>query len=133
MNFESVNIRLLEKGSFASNKMDNICHIKTLPYLSVVQATCGSYDIKLGNSETFSTGEGGFFIAPSDVSQTITHHENKDKKLMTCRWVFLKIKVDDIYNFDSLCDFPIIIPEKYIFNIILKIIRLFFEHAHIFR
>ena len=32
---------------------------------------------------------------------------------MAFRWVFLKVKINDLYDIDSIYDFPVIIPKEY--------------------
>ncbi len=112
MIIKNIHLEYVHKSGFSSAFCDGICHVKTLPYLSVVQAVEGSYDIKLGNGETYNTGSGGFFIAPSDIQQTITHHADKVSGNMVCRWVFFKIKINELYDFDHVYHFPVI-PECY--------------------
>ena len=112
MEIQHLQIEYFCKSGFANAASEGICHVKTLPYLSVVQAVEGSYDIRLGNGEMYHTGCAGFFIAPSAVQQTIIHHADQTSKLMTCRWIFLKIKINDTYYFDDLFDFPVILPEE---------------------
>ena len=93
--------------------MDGIRHIKTQPYMSVVQAAEGNYDIQLGGGEIQNTGRGGFFITPAHVQQTILHHADENSRRMVCRWVFLRIRINDVYSFDELYDLPVILPEEY--------------------
>ena len=113
MKLNSLQIEVIKKSGMNSGSTDGICHVKALPYLSVVQSLVGSYDIKLGGGDFFSTGEGGFFIAPKDIQQTIIHNENKEKGIFCARWVFIKVYVNEHYSFDSLFDFPVIIPEEH--------------------
>ncbi|MBE6732342.1 MAG: helix-turn-helix transcriptional regulator [Ruminococcaceae bacterium] len=113
MELNSLQIEVLKKGSMNSDSADGICHVKALPYLSVVESIVGSYDIKLGGGEFSSTGDGGFFIAPKDIQQTIIHRENREKGIFSARWVFIKATVNLHYSFDSLFDFPVIIPDEY--------------------
>ena len=113
MNVNKINLEYVSKGVLNSDTYDGITHKKILPCLSVVQAVEGNYDIQIGNSNTFSTGEKGFFVAPSNVQQVITHNVDKNSGNMSCRWVFLTIKVNDNYNFDDLYRFPIILPEPF--------------------
>lgn len=86
-------------------------HIKSLPFLSMVQALEGSYDIAIDSGRTFSTGEGGIFIAPADALQTITHHNGKSGK-MRARWAFLQIIINGNYTLGDLFDLPVLVPEK---------------------
>ena len=58
-----------------------------------------------------STGQGGFFIAPSSVQQTIVHNADKISGRMTCRWVFLKVKINDVYYLDDIYSFPTVLPD----------------------
>lgn len=112
MKIEKINIEYYEKDGFSSSKCDKIRHIKTLPYLSVVQAVEGSYDISISNGEVYNTEAKGFFIAPSDVRQDIVHNVDKKTNNMVCRWVFLNIRINDLYNFDDLYDLPVILPKE---------------------
>ncbi len=125
MEFRKIELEYIKKDGFSSDSCGGIRHIKTLPYLSIVQATEGNYDIQLGKGDMYNTGIGGFFIAPSNVQQSITHNADKTSKNMVCRWVFLKIKVNDLYNLDDLYDFPIIIPETHKYEMNLLFDRLF--------
>ncbi len=111
MQIEKISIAYAHKNGFSSTTCDGMCHTKVLPYLSVVQATEGSYDIQLDNGATYNTGSGGFFIAPANVYQRIVHNTDPSGKNMICRWVFIKIKINDIYNFDEKFSFPTILPD----------------------
>lgn len=113
MKLKKISLEYIQKNGFSSSVSDGVRHVKTLPYLSVAQAIEGNYDIKLGNSEVYNTGIGGFFIAPSNVQQTIVHNADKISKNMICRWVFLKINLNNLYHFDDLYDLPVILPETY--------------------
>ena len=125
MNLKKIELEYIEKKGFRSSSHNGIRHIKTLPYLSVVQAVEGNYDIQLSKGALYNTGNGGFFVAPSNIQQTITHNADQTSKNMVCRWVFLKIKLNDIYDFDDLYDFPVIIPEAYKNEMNLLFDRLF--------
>lgn len=112
MHIKKIHIEYVQKNGFSSDVCDGICHTKVLPYLSVVQAVEGSYDIQLDNGTTYSTERGGFFIAPSNVQQRIIHNADPASKKMVCRWVFIKIKINDVYNFDEKFSFPTILPKN---------------------
>lgn len=112
MRIEKIGIAYANKNGFSSTTCDGMCHTKVLPYLSVVQAVEGSYDIQLDNGATYNTGSGGFFIAPANVYQRIVHNTDPVGKEMICRWVFMKIKINDIYNFDEKFSFPTVLPEE---------------------
>ncbi len=105
-------IRYLKSGSFCTESNEGVKHVKILPYLSVVQATEGSYDIALGNEKSFNTSEGGFFIAPSNVKQTIVHHVNPSSNKMSARWLFLDVQVNDSLSLDKLYRFPVVINDE---------------------
>lgn len=105
-------IKRLQKGDMASKTLEGIKHIKILPQLSVVQALEGSYDIKLGDSESVNTGEGGFFIAPSDIQQTIVHHVNQKSGRMYARWIYIDALINDTTSFDTLYRFPLTTDEN---------------------
>ena len=112
MHIEKIYIEYAHKSGFSSTVCNGSCHTKVLPYLSVVQAVEGSYDIQLDNGTTYNTGNGGFFIAPSNVQQRIIHNTDPESKKMICRWIFVKIKINDIYSFDEKFDFPTILPQN---------------------
>ncbi len=103
-----IDLKFCKKDSFIF-KTEGLKHIKVLPWLSVVQSVEGSYDIAIGNGPVQTTGSGGIFIAPSNVQQTIVHHNDPNKKQITCRWVFIDAVINDIYRFDFLYDFPLIV------------------------
>lgn len=113
MEINKIQLELLHKGGLNSSSCDGMRHVKTLPYLSVVQAVEGSYDIQLGKDGVHNTGSSGFFIAPANVQQTILHNADEKSKNMVCRWVFLKIKVNDLYALEDLYDFPVILSESH--------------------
>lgn len=112
MDIEKINIDYVHKSGFSSTAHDGICHTKVLPYLSVVQAVEGSYDIQLDNGDTYNTGVGGFFIAPSNVQQRIGHNADSSTKNMVCRWVFIKVRINGVCDFDDRFSFPEILPEE---------------------
>ena len=91
---------------------EGISHKKFLPCLSVVQALHGSYDIALGDGKPQSTGEGGVFVAPADVMQTITHHDGQGN-YMRAHWAMFGVTVNELYRFEDLFSVPLILPEKY--------------------
>lgn len=111
MDVKNIQIEYATERSFTSSVMDGVCHIKTLPYLSVVQSVKGSYSLRIKDGKTLSTREGGFFFAPSDVLQTITHHNSASDNYVNCRWVFLSVKLNGRYELDKLYDFPTILPD----------------------
>ena len=108
MKIENIDIKYYSYSGFSSCSNDGIKHIKQLPYLSIVQSKVGSYKIKLDNTDEYSTGEGGFFIAPSLVTQNITHCANKEFNKFTARYVFLDVIINNTYHIDDVFDFPIV-------------------------
>ncbi len=110
----------IEKIIILNYHMGKLCcdcegsvHNKTLPILSVVQADVGAYDISIENGKSFSTGEKGAFIAPSNVIQHIIHHNNPEKGYMQARWIFLEVVINDRYSLDELYEFPVLLPSEY--------------------
>ena len=87
-------------------------HIKVLPYLSIVQATEGSYEISLENNKLELVEEGGFFIAPAGVKQTIIHHINNATCKMSARWLFIDVSVNRSHKIDHLYKFPLVITSE---------------------
>jgi len=94
MEIKNIEIKYFEKSEFIGLCNENIKHVKVLPYLSIVQSTEGSYDIALANNKSEQTEQGGFFIAPSNVQQTIIHHVNKQSGRMSARWIFLDVEIN---------------------------------------
>lgn len=113
MEVAKIQLEYMQKGDADFSLQDPLSHIKTLPYLSVVQAVTGDYGIQLRDDQMRHTDSGGFFIAPSDVQQTIIHHADPLTKKMVCRWVFLKVKLNDLFDFDYVYEFPCILPDLY--------------------
>ena len=89
LDIKNAEIKFFKKDGFVSARNDNLQHIKVLPYLSIVQSVEGSYDIALGRGDMQQTGDGGFFIAPAHIQQTIVHHVDPRSKRMRARWLFL--------------------------------------------
>lgn len=92
--------------------MEGVHHIKSLPWLSVVQSVKGSYDIQIDEREPCQTGEGGFFLAASQVTQSILHHSDPQTGRMENRWIFLDILINQKYRIDNLFDFPTLLPQR---------------------
>ena len=112
MEIKKIEIRYTHKSGGDGTTMDKVQHIKTLPWLSVVQSQEGSYDIQLNDAPMYQTGDGGFFIAPSQVVQNIIHHVNPLSQRMRIRWIFVDVFINDLYRLDTLYDFPTIIPAE---------------------
>ena len=81
--------------------------------MSVVQATEGSYGIRIGDSPQQDTGQMGAFIAPSGQMQYITHHTDICTNRMQAHWVFFSAVVNERYYLEEICAFPVIMPTKY--------------------
>lgn len=109
---ESVKLSNILINGFESEAYDNVVHRKTLPYMSVVESVTGSYSIRIDGSETYETGTCGFFIAPSQKEQIITHHIDKKEKKMKARWIFFEATINDGYPLDALYDFPVLCRRK---------------------
>ena len=122
-------------GALNSSDCENVEHIKVLPWLSVVQAMEGNYDIALGSQSRKNTGDGGFFIAPSGVQQDITHHVNSKSGVMRARWLFIDAVFNETVRPDFLYDFPIILPAEYrdelnsVFNTLFSAEDIFEKYA----
>ncbi|MBQ6824079.1 MAG: helix-turn-helix transcriptional regulator [Clostridia bacterium] len=101
-----VELRQIQIGSFQSSRNDGQCHIKALPYFSVVQATEGYYTIRLGEGVEHCAPREAVFLAPAQVKQTITHYTDPDSGVMSARWVFMEVYVDG-YPLDYLYSFPV--------------------------
>lgn len=113
MDIQKADIKLFELGSLNSRECENVEHIKVLPWLSVVQAKEGNYDIALDNQSRKNTGDGGFFIAPAGVQQDITHHVHSKSGVMRARWLFIDAIINETISPDFFYDFPTILPTEY--------------------
>lgn len=107
-----VTLQKLYTAELSSCEMDGVCHVKSLPFLSVVQALEGEYEIQLEQGPTYRTGTGGIFLAPSRVLQTITHHADEKTGSMRSRWAFMQIVVNHSSLLDSLFEWPVLVPEE---------------------
>lgn len=114
LKISGIEIRYERMGERESTRMDGLCHEKVLPWLSVAQAETGSYDIRLGKKtgSMRNTGEGGFFIAPSNVLQTIIHRSNKESGVMKIRWIFLDVVINGRHRPDQLFDLPVVLGKE---------------------
>ena len=113
MNIESIDIKYYDFSGFTSSTNDGLVHIKQLPYLSIVQSKIGDYKIQLNQGHEYSTGEGGFFIAPSCVTQRITHFTNKEISLFNARYIFLDVLINKVYHIDDVFDFPVVTDKEF--------------------
>ncbi len=112
MEIQSLEIRYLATYTSYSIEQDGLHHRKALPYLSMVQALEGSYDIALGDTPFQNTGTGGVFIAPSAIMQNIVHHCSPETGRMRAQWIFMDIWVNNRYRLDALYDFPVLLPAE---------------------
>ncbi|MBQ5820112.1 MAG: helix-turn-helix transcriptional regulator [Clostridia bacterium] len=112
MKITDAKIEYFKKGCLFSETWEGVKHVKTLPYLSVVQSVVGSYSIALDRAPAEDTGSGGFFIAPSGACQTIVHHLDPETRRMSCRWVFLSMDVNGGVPIDSLYRFPSVLTGE---------------------
>lgn len=111
MDIKTIEIKNLSAASLKADS-EGVCHIKTLPCLSVVQAVHGYYEIGLEGGAMQSAGEGGAFIAPSGAKQTIIHHSGENG-FMHAQWVFMNIVINGIFSFEDVFDMPLIVPSEY--------------------
>ena len=113
MKIESVEIRFERFTDSGRHDMEGVHHVKSLPWLSVVQSLEGSYDIAIDNGAILQTGAGGFFVAASQVTQHITHHNDPNTNKMRNRWIFLEVTVNQKYRLEHLFDFPTLLPHEH--------------------
>ncbi len=112
MELNDIRIELHQmRESIAGKQVDNLNHIKSLPYLSLVQSVQGSYRIAIDDGDFFQTNSRGFFIAPAQAKQNIFHHTDANGT-MHMRWIFLDILINESYPIDSLYDFPVVLPQN---------------------
>lgn len=112
MAVSDVEIKYLHYGGFNRNDMDKVVHVKQLPYLSIVQSKIGSYGIKLNKDAEQRTEECGFFIAPSFVTQKITHFNNEKKGTFCSRYIFIEITANKENKFEDMFSLPVVPDRK---------------------
>ena len=122
----NIDIAFYEKGQF-DRPCEGVTHVKTLPYMSIVQSLRGSYDVTLTDGKTYRTTEGGIFIAPSQVRQTLTHHNSVYTDSMRARYLFLDVLIDGLYRIDDIFNFPTLINKKHLQEMTYYLDRLFSE------
>ena len=111
MKINQIDVKLQQvTESYGGPEADRVRHIKSLPYLSLVQSVEGSYSIAIDDGEVFSTGTEGFFIAPARARQNIVHHTSPRGR-MHMRWIFLEVLINDSYPIESIFEFPVILPD----------------------
>ena len=113
MDIQSAEIKYFSLDSLWSRDMDGVKHVKVLPWLSVVQAVEGSYDIRIGTKKQENTGEGGFFIAPAGVRQSIVHRADPYSGNMRARWLFIDTALNKTDRPERLFEFPTVLPKQY--------------------
>ncbi len=106
-----VDIKDISCGAFDCDA-EGVRHKKILTSFSVVQSVRGSYDIRVGDSDFYSTGELGVFLAPADVTQEIVHH-NGAGGTMEAQWVFIDAVINEAFCLDEYFSFPVLLSEKY--------------------
>ncbi len=111
MEIRTLDVRLLEKGSSCCPDLDGVRHVKVLPWISLVQSQQGFYEVALGTGAAEKTQPGGFFLAPGNLRQEITHRQQQSP-LMECRWLFFEVILNGNLSLDSQCDLPTILPQE---------------------
>lgn len=111
MQIRSIDIKNI-MGGCLKHDCENINHIKSLPCLSIVQSVHGYYDIGLGKKAPCSTEEGGAFVAPAGIMQSITHH-NGSGGYMEAQWVFMNITINDAFDYQDVFELPTLLPSVY--------------------
>lgn len=107
MKIKNATLLHMSKGGFLTRDgKDGDSHVKTLPYLSIVEAVEGDYSIALATGATHHTGSHGFFIAPAHVPQTIRHYRDPSSGRAHCRWIFLDLQLNELYSPEELFSLP---------------------------
>lgn len=113
MQIEDIEIKSFSYSGFSTDRVEKAPHIKTLPYLSIVQSKTGSYLIGIDGEKPQETGEGGFFIAPSRRLQTILHLKNEENGLFEARFAFFDVLVNGKYRLDDVMEFKLIADKNF--------------------
>ncbi len=111
MQIDSIDIAHHYYHKFRKDSGNNETHIKSLPYLSVVQSQTGSYGISLDGGDEALTGEGNFFIAPSVCTQKIRHILNCENTFFA-RFIFLDVVINKKYRFDDIFELPLTVSGE---------------------
>ena len=112
MILQDLRITDFSQGGLLLNDCEGITHIKQLPCFSIVESLEGYYTVSIDNSPVYRTQKNGFFIAPSQKQQTITHHVSAETGWMRARWIFFNVLVNDCYPLDALYRFPVCCDVK---------------------
>ncbi len=121
MEIHSIDIQYFATASMNTSN-NGLKHVKSLPYLSVVQATEGFYAIGMGSDNQVKLCEMGAFIAPAYHMQYISHYTNSVTHNMAAHWIFLDVIINHQYRLDEIFNFPLALPEKFE-NAVCKIIE----------
>lgn len=109
MNITSLHISYSLFDHFESYTYHNVTHIKSLPYLSVVEPIEGDYEISLGGYQSEIVRPGEMFIAPAQIMQKITHHNDPETGRMCARFLFLDTVVNQGGPVDYYFTFPTVL------------------------
>lgn len=112
MHIQTIDVRQYSASGFSITE-NNLYHQKSLPVLSVVQSTEGSYKIGIDTKKQVETGKMGTFIAPSGKMQYITHCVDRETGRMKAHWIFLDVIVNQQKRLDDLYDFPTLLDAEY--------------------
>lgn len=112
MEIKTIDVQFFATASLNISN-NGLRHEKSLPYLSIVQATEGHYEIGIGPDKKIRLNEMGAFIAPAYQMQYITHHTNPCSSRMKAHWIFLDVIINHNYHLDEVFRFPTILPAKY--------------------
>ena len=113
MNIHSITLSQVQINQMDSKNMNRVTHKKILSCISVVESLAGSYRVKIGDSAPYMIENEGFFIAPPQKEQIITHYSDRNSGIFRSRWLFMNVTVNNIYPLESLYDFPIVCPNHY--------------------
>lgn len=122
---KNITIQNCSIGFFEKAHNNSVRRKKTLPFISIVQATEGYYSFGLDGADIKDIAEGGFFIAPSLKQQEIVHNTNPQSKTMSARWVFLQVYVDNFIPLDRYFSLPVFLPQEYEIRLSLIFDKLF--------
>ena len=91
MQIESICVTSHICGGFEQVSMGRNAEKKSLPFLSVVQSTHGSYRIALDGGPALETGEMGVFVAPRARMQHLLHIPDERDGTMSAQWITGKV------------------------------------------
>lgn len=108
----NVGVNIVLKGAH-NFTVEGETHYKSLPYISIVNAITGSYEVSINGGPMLKVSEGDCFFTPANSHQMIIHHPPIGKTPMSAQWIFMDIRVNGAYYFQQFYEIPTLIPRPF--------------------